>query len=176
MKSAIDVLAPDAAARITAYRRALDRALPGGVEAVVLFGSRARGDAGDDSDYDLAVLLRGDLARRRDVRDKVADAAFGHVVAGYALIPPPLPQNYLRPVEGYYRTKLARRIAREGALVPWPNRKPVQPPNTRKPGQKRDGIWRRPRQWIFLLRPRPPFTRPLCPAPGSTRRPALAGW
>jgi predicted nucleotidyltransferase len=118
VKSAIDVLAPDAAARITAYRRALDRALPGGVEAVVLFGSRARGDATADSDYDLAVLLRGDLARRRDVRDKIADTAFEHVVAGYPLIPLPLPENYLQPVAGRYRTELARRIAREGALVP----------------------------------------------------------
>jgi predicted nucleotidyltransferase len=112
------MLAPDAAARITAYRRALDRALPGGVEAVVLFGSRARGDAGDDSDYDLAILLRGDLARHPDVRDKVADAAFEHVVAGYVLIPLALPENYLLPVEGRYRTELARRIAREGVLVP----------------------------------------------------------
>ncbi len=118
VRSAIDVLAPDAAARVVAYRRALDRALPGGVEVVVLFGSRARGDASGDSDYDLAVLLRGDLARRPDIRDQVADTAFEHVVAGYALIPVALPENYLQPVEGRYRTGLARRIARAGALVP----------------------------------------------------------
>ena len=84
----------------------------------MLFGSRARGDATADSDYDLAVLLRGDLARRPDVRDKIADTAFEHVVAGYPLIPLPLPENYLQPVGGRYRTELARRIAREGALVP----------------------------------------------------------
>ena len=118
MRSAIDILTPDAAARIIAYRRALDDALPGGVKAVVLFGSRARGDASADSDYDLAVLLHGDLARQPDVRDKVADTAFEHVVAGYSLIPVPLPANYLQPVGGRYRSELARRIAGEGVLVP----------------------------------------------------------
>lgn len=118
MRSAIDVLRPDAAARITAYRRALDDALPGGVKAVVLFGSRARGDASADSDYDLAVLLHGDLARHPDVRDTVADTAFEHLVAGYPLIAIALPEDYLQPVAGHYRTELARRIAREGVLVP----------------------------------------------------------
>lgn len=29
------------------------------VERIVLFGSRARGDAGEDSDFDVAVFLRG---------------------------------------------------------------------------------------------------------------------
>lgn len=148
MRSAIGILAPDAAAHVTAYCRAHDRALPGGVDAVVLFGSRARGDAGGDSDYDLAVLLRGDLARRPDVRDKVADAAFEHVVAGYALIPVPLPENYLRPVAGRYRTELARRIAHEGVLVPRPSRMPRQPLNMNRPGQKPDRIWRKLRPWI----------------------------
>ena len=118
MRSAIDVLPPDAAARMSAFRRALERALPAGIDAVVLFGSQARGDADQDSDYDVAVLLRGDLARRSDIRDKVADVAFEHVVAGYPLIPVPLPEDYLQPVGGRYRTELARRIACEGALVP----------------------------------------------------------
>jgi predicted nucleotidyltransferase len=44
---------------------------------VVLFGSRARGDAGDDSDYDVAVFLKdlkeGDLADRWRELDRLAD-------------------------------------------------------------------------------------------------------
>jgi predicted nucleotidyltransferase len=118
MKAVVDLLTPEAAARVAAYRRSLDVALPGCVEAVVLFGSRARGDADEGSDYDLAVLLRGDMARRSDIRDKVADAAYEHVVAGYPFVPSALPDDYLRPVAGRYRTELARRIAREGALAP----------------------------------------------------------
>jgi predicted nucleotidyltransferase len=39
-------------------RAALVAAYGVGVERVVLFGSRARGDAGADSDYDVAVFLK----------------------------------------------------------------------------------------------------------------------
>ena len=40
------------------FRAALDRLYGERVERVVLFGSRARGDARPDSDYDIAVFLR----------------------------------------------------------------------------------------------------------------------
>jgi predicted nucleotidyltransferase len=103
---------------IIAFRRALDRALPGAVEAVVLLGSHARGDARPDSDYDLAVLLRGDLARQPDVKAKVADEAFEHVIDGFELTPVPSCADYPRPTGGRCQTELARRIAREGVLVP----------------------------------------------------------
>jgi predicted nucleotidyltransferase len=118
VRSLEDILSADAATRLVAYRRALDRALPDAVEAMILFGSRARGDAHPDSDYDLAVLLRGDLARQPDIRAKVADEAFEHMIEGYAFTPIPLRGDYIRPVAGRYRTELARRIAQEGVPVP----------------------------------------------------------
>lgn len=40
------------------FRAAVDEAYGDRVERVVLFGSRARGDARPDSDYDVAVFLR----------------------------------------------------------------------------------------------------------------------
>jgi len=40
------------------FRAALERAYGDRIERVVLFGSRARGDAGPDSDWDVAVFLR----------------------------------------------------------------------------------------------------------------------
>ena len=40
------------------FRAALDAAYGDRIERVVLFGSRARGDARPDSDYDVAVFLR----------------------------------------------------------------------------------------------------------------------
>jgi predicted nucleotidyltransferase len=45
------------------FRKALDALYGDRLERVVLYGSRARGDARPDSDYDVAVFLRdmGDL-------------------------------------------------------------------------------------------------------------------
>jgi predicted nucleotidyltransferase len=40
------------------FRKALDETYGPRLERVVLFGSRARGDARPDSDYDVAVFLR----------------------------------------------------------------------------------------------------------------------
>jgi predicted nucleotidyltransferase len=41
------------------FRAALDKAYGARIERVVLFGSRARGDARPDSDYDVVVFLKG---------------------------------------------------------------------------------------------------------------------
>ncbi len=42
------------------------------VERVILFGSRARGEARPDSDYDIAVVLR-DMSDRAKEMDRLAD-------------------------------------------------------------------------------------------------------
>ncbi len=48
---------------LTRFRKSLDEVYGKRIERVVLFGSRARGDARPDSDYDVAVFLteRGEL-------------------------------------------------------------------------------------------------------------------
>ena len=43
---------------LTRFRAALDALYGSRLERVVLFGSRARGEARQDSDYDVAVFLR----------------------------------------------------------------------------------------------------------------------
>jgi predicted nucleotidyltransferase len=48
------------------FRAALDAMYGNQIERVVLFGSRARGDARADSDYDVAVFLR-------DMSDRFAE-------------------------------------------------------------------------------------------------------
>ena len=54
------------------FRAALDEMYGDRIERVVLFGSRARGDASADSDYDVAVFLR-DMADRFAEMDRLAD-------------------------------------------------------------------------------------------------------
>ena len=58
-------------------RASLDKMYGDRLERVVLFGSRARGDAGEDADYDVAVFLNdlkeGDLADRWRELDRLAD-------------------------------------------------------------------------------------------------------
>jgi predicted nucleotidyltransferase len=59
------------------FRAALDEMYGERLERVMLFGSRARGDARPDSDYDVAVFLKdlkaGDLANRWRELDRLAD-------------------------------------------------------------------------------------------------------
>ncbi|HEY3638770.1 MAG TPA: nucleotidyltransferase domain-containing protein [Rhizomicrobium sp.] len=43
---------------LTRFRRSVDEIYGARIERVVLFGSRARGDARPDSDYDVAVFVR----------------------------------------------------------------------------------------------------------------------
>jgi predicted nucleotidyltransferase len=91
------------------FRAALDVLYGDRIERVVLFGSRARGDARDDSDYDVAVFLKGLVDRWQEV-DRIVpvvtdilyeDGAFIHAMPYRA---------------GSYadRTALMREIRREG--------------------------------------------------------------
>lgn len=56
---------------LSKFRAALDALYGDRIERVVLFGSRARGDALVDSDYDVAVFLK-DLSDRWAEADKIA--------------------------------------------------------------------------------------------------------
>ncbi len=55
---------------LTRFRAALDALYGSRLERVVLFGSRARGEAREDSDYDVAVFLR-DLGDRWQEIDRI---------------------------------------------------------------------------------------------------------
>lgn len=57
------------------FKRRAERALPGRIAEVVLFGSRARGEAEADADWDVAVFLTGepDSTDRRALSDAAYD-------------------------------------------------------------------------------------------------------
>jgi predicted nucleotidyltransferase len=90
-------------------RRALDALYGDRIERVVLFGSRARGDAGEDSDYDLAVFLH-DLTDRWHELDRLADLRADFLEdAGVFIDAKPYPAGAYRD-----RTTLMREIRRDG--------------------------------------------------------------
>src|SRR5579862_3585894 len=58
------------------FRAALDALYGDRIERVVLYGSRARGDAREDSDYDVAVFLHGLTDRWKEV-DRIVEIEDG---------------------------------------------------------------------------------------------------
>ena len=67
------------------FRATLDEIYGQRLERVVLYGSRARGDAQEDSDYDVAVFLR-DMADRIADLYRLADLSTAILVDGGAFI------------------------------------------------------------------------------------------
>jgi predicted nucleotidyltransferase len=91
------------------FRAALDALYGERIERVVLFGSRARGDAREDSDYDVAVFLK-DLTDRWAELDRLADLSTDIVDQTGAVV------HALPYRAGAYqdRTSLMREIRIEG--------------------------------------------------------------
>lgn len=60
---------------IRTFKLRAQAAMPGRIAEVVLFGSRARGEADDESDWDVAVFLTGEPgpAERRALSDVAYD-------------------------------------------------------------------------------------------------------
>jgi predicted nucleotidyltransferase len=103
-----------AAEHLRAFRREAEDALPGKVASVLLFGSRARGDARRDSDYDVAVLIRG-LDDRRSIDHTLADMAYPHILAGFHIRPVAIPADYLAKSP---QNSFALELLRDGIIVP----------------------------------------------------------
>ena len=91
------------------FRARLDALYGGRIERVVLFGSRARGDERDDSDFDVAVFLRDMDDRWREI-DRIVEIEDTLLHETGAVI------NALPFPAGAYdeRTPLMHEIRREG--------------------------------------------------------------
>ncbi|TAN63612.1 MAG: nucleotidyltransferase domain-containing protein [Magnetospirillum sp.] len=94
---------------MTRFRTALDAAYGDRIERVVLFGSRARGQARPDSDYDVAVFLKSLDDRWREA-DRIAEIATDLMDdAGAFIHAMPYPAGAYRD-----RTPLMHEMRREG--------------------------------------------------------------
>ena len=62
-------LTPDEQTWLDAYRQALRERFPDLIEDIIIFGSKARGDAGPDSDVDVLIILQeGEREIKKAVR------------------------------------------------------------------------------------------------------------
>ena len=91
------------------FRAALDQLYGERIERVVLFGSRARGEAREDSDYDIVVFLKS-LTNRWQEIDRIVPVVTDIIDQTGAVI------HALPYRAGAYldRTSLMREIRREG--------------------------------------------------------------
>jgi predicted nucleotidyltransferase len=91
------------------FRQAVAEIYGDRVERVVLFGSRARGDAQADSDYDIAVFMR-QLSDRATAMNQLADLGTDILYDGGPVIHAlPFPAGAYRQ-----RTALMQEIRRDG--------------------------------------------------------------
>ncbi len=105
MESRADITDPV----LVRFRQALTETYGDRLERVVLFGSRARGDARPDSDYDVAVFLR-DMRDRFLELDRLAHLSTGLIEETGEVV------NAMAYEAGAYheRTPLMREIRLEG--------------------------------------------------------------
>ena len=91
------------------FRTALDELYGDRIERVVLYGSRARGDAREDSDYDVAIFLHDMSSRRDEIRRMVPIVV--DIIDDTGAVIHPMPYK----AGGYEdRTSLMREIRLEG--------------------------------------------------------------
>lgn len=84
----------------------------------ILFGSRARGAHRQDSDADVAVILRGEHARFLPTKLAMADVAFDVLLdTGINISPLPIWLDEWEHPETYSNPDLLANIAREGVRL-----------------------------------------------------------
>lgn len=96
------------------FRRAVEEAFGDKVERVVLFGSRARGDARPDSDWDVAVFLK-EGAEAWKTQSTLSDIAGAIGWGNEEMYIQPIPLDAMRVDRSL---ELRRHIREEGVEVP----------------------------------------------------------
>jgi uncharacterized protein (UPF0332 family) len=101
------------------YRARLLSALPAQIERILLFGSRARGEAHADSDWDFAVFLDHEPTRDDRERIRAIDGKIGHACGD-------LVQSHVFASQKWLATdELACNIRDQGLILHGPDHVPV---------------------------------------------------
>jgi len=79
-------LLPEERNWLEAFIHGIRRSFPGRIERVMIFGSKARGEAGPQSDLDVLVILRGDGHLKSRVRLLGYELALGTDVVPSILV------------------------------------------------------------------------------------------
>jgi len=98
--------------RIARLRRDLKFRLGKNLQQIVLFGSRARGDAKPDSDYDVLVLVK-DV--NRSVKDAIDDIA-GELLCEFGMVVSAFPTTE-ESVRSRRFSPLLMNVNREGVIL-----------------------------------------------------------
>jgi predicted nucleotidyltransferase len=108
------IVSKRAAKHLIQFRQDVERSLAGRVREVILFGSRARGDATRTSDYDVAVVLR-DEDDRRQLNYALSDLAYPHILSGIHIRPVSIPMSF---IDGPEPRSISQSIERDGVVIP----------------------------------------------------------
>ncbi len=109
---------PRTQALIRAVKARLQQLYGSRLKALILFGSRARGDFTEASDIDLAIVLEHPVGRSFAVKCAVIDAPYDLFLDSGILIQPwPLCENWLDEPQASPYPHVVRAILREGIRV-----------------------------------------------------------
>ena len=98
------------------FRQSIEAIFP--AKALILFGSRARGDHRPESDADVAILLEGSHQRFLDTKLRMADTAYDVLLdTGINISPLPVWMDEWEHPEAYTNPALLAAIARDGVWL-----------------------------------------------------------
>jgi predicted nucleotidyltransferase len=110
-------LTPTAARALELFERDARRSYGDDLLKIVLFGSRARGDAGPDSDIDVAVVLK-DIRDRGSERNRLADIAYDAITETYVDVQAlPISGEEWEHPDVHRNPALIRAIKRDGVVL-----------------------------------------------------------
>lgn len=107
------ILSRKATKHLRAFGSEVCERFRGKISRIVLFGSRARGDARRDSDYDVAVFMRN-IDDRRAVNHMLAEIAYPHILKGIYIRPFAVQSDLFNASKS---DGLALSIARDGIAI-----------------------------------------------------------